>query len=92
MPLGLCGFLLLSCCAPTTQVQKAGTDQDIARDVSWELRKDPRFQDINALCSGGVVTLQGRVDTKAVEADALKTARASSHGANVISSLQIRPR
>ena len=89
----LCGvLLLLPGCAPRTPVEKAGSDQDIARDVSWELRKEPRFADVNALCSGGVVTLQGRVDSKAVEADAIKSAEASAHGSKVVSKLEIRPR
>jgi osmotically-inducible protein OsmY len=84
--------LLLPGCAAKTQVQKAGADQDIARDVSWELRKNPRLADVNALCSDGVVTLLGRVDSKAVEADAVKSAESSSHGSKVVSKLDIRPR
>jgi len=84
--------LLLPGCAARTQVQKAGADQDIARDVSWELRKDARFSDVNAFCAQGVVTLKGRVDTKGAEADAIKTAESSSHGGRVVSQLEIRPR
>jgi hypothetical protein len=84
--------LLQPGCGPRSEIQKAGLDQDIARDVSWELRKDPRFSDVNVLCTGGVVTLQGRVDSPAIEADAIRVAGSRSHGARVGSKLEIRPR
>lgn len=79
-------------CGPRTEIQKAGLDQDIARDVNWELRKEARFADVNAFCAEGVVTLQGRVDSKAVEEDALRVAQARSRTGRVVSKLQIRPR
>ena len=79
-------------CGPRTEIQKAGLDQDIARDVNWELRKESRFADINAFCAEGVVTLQGRVDSKAAEEDALRVAQARSRAARVVSKLEIRPR
>jgi len=84
--------LLQPGCGPRSEVQKAGLDQDIARDVSWELRKDPRFSDVNVLCSEGVVTLRGRVDSRAIEADAVKAAESRSRRAQVTSKLEIRPR
>ena len=84
--------LLQPGCGPRSEIQKAGLDQDIARDVSWELRKDPRFSDVNVLCSDGTVTLQGRVDSRAIEADAVKVAESRSRRARVASKLEIRPR
>ena len=87
----LCGFLLLGC-APRTDVQKAGTDQDIARDISWELRKDARFEALNVFCGEGTVTLTGRVPSKEAEADALRIAGSRSRGLRVVSTIEIRPR
>jgi osmotically-inducible protein OsmY len=88
----LCGVFLLLSCGPHTAVQKAGGEQEVARDISWELRKDPRFGDVNVYCTEGVVTLQGRVDTKVVEQDAIRVATYQGRGARVVSKLVIRPR
>ncbi len=60
--------------------------------MSWELRKESRFADVNALCTEGTVTLQGRVDSKAAEEDAVRVAQSRTRGARVVSKLQIRPR
>ena len=89
----LCGFFLLPGCAAKTEVQKAGSDQDIARDVSWELRKDRRFElAVNVFCVEGTVTLTGRVDSREAEADAIRVAQSRSRGGRVVSKLEIRPR
>ena len=88
----LCGALFFGC-GPTTAVQKAGLDQDIARDINWELRKHrPRLDDVTAYCVEGVVTLQGRVDSKKVESEALEVASVHSRGCLVVSKLDVRPR
>ena len=87
----LCGFLLPAC-APHTPIQKAGADQDIARDINWELRKDSRFEQVTASCVEGTVTLQGRVASKPVEEEALRLAESHSRGARVVSKIEIRPR
>jgi osmotically-inducible protein OsmY len=60
--------------------------------VNWELRKDPRFAEVNASCTAGTVTLKGRVDSKGVETDAVKIAESGSRGTRVVSALEIRPR
>ena len=73
-------------------MQKAGSDQDIARDVSWELRKDSRFADVTVFCTEGVVTLQGRVENRIAEAEAVRVAESRSRMAKVVSRLEIRPR
>jgi hypothetical protein len=99
-PLGVCrfgalclsGLLLLPGCAPSTPVRKAALDQDIARDVNWELRKDARFAEVIASCTSGTVTLRGRVDSKAAESNAVQTALSGSRGSRVVSELEIRPR
>jgi osmotically-inducible protein OsmY len=83
---------LLWGCASPTQIGKAANDQDVARDVSWELRKDARLSDVTVGCAGGTVTLKGRVDSRAAEADAVRIAQSSAHGGRVISELEIRPR
>lgn len=88
----LCGGLLLPACSPGTLIQKAGADQDIARDINWELRKDPRFELVSASCIESLVTLQGRVASKPIEEEALRLAESRSHGARVVSKLEIRPR
>ena len=79
-------------CGPRTEIQKAGLDQYIARDVSWELRKEPRFADVTVFCAEGLVTLQGRVESRAVESEALRVAESRSRMARVVSKLEIRPR
>ncbi|HXX94309.1 MAG TPA: hypothetical protein VEN81_11805 [Planctomycetota bacterium] len=89
---GLAGLLLAAGCSGGSQAQKAALDQDVARDVNWELRKDARFAEVHASCAGGIVALRGRVDSRGVEADALKIAQTSAHGARVLSELEIRPR
>jgi len=79
-------------CGPRTEIQKAGLDQDIARDISWELRKEPRFADVSVFCAEGLVTLQGRVESKTVETEAVRRAESRSRTARVVSKLEIRPR
>ena len=73
-------------------MQKAGRDQDIARDINWELRRDSRFESVRAFCVEGVVTLEGRVDTKDAESDAVQVAIGQARGSHVISKVEIRPR
>jgi hypothetical protein len=84
--------LVLPACAPPTQVQKAGLDQDIARDINWELRKDRRLEEVSAYCIDRVVTLEGHVSDPPSLEEALRIARAYSRGAPVVSNLDLRPR
>ncbi len=79
-------------CGPRTPVEKAGRDQEIAKDVQWELRKDARFAQVNPFCVDHVVTLEGRVSTQAEEAEAVRIANLRSRGAPVRSRLEVRPR
>ncbi len=83
--------LVLPSCAPRTPVQKAGEDQEIVRDICWELR-DPRFRDVCVFCVDRVITISGRVDTR-VDADkVLQTAVSRGRGASIVNRLEIRPR
>ena len=85
-------LLLLPSCSSTTAIQKAGSDQDISRDIRWELRKDSRFELVTATCAEGVITLEGRVASKTEEGEALHLAEAHSHGYRVVSRIEVRPR
>jgi hypothetical protein len=90
--LALLSLLCLWGCTPRTPIQKAGQDQEIARDIHLELRKDARFEHVNAFCVDYVVTLEGRVSSKAEEAEAVRIAGTRARGAPLYSRLEIRPR
>jgi osmotically-inducible protein OsmY len=62
------------------------------RDISWELRKDSRFNDVVAFCMDRVVTLTGRVDLKAFSDEACAIARTRGRGAEVVNRIEVRPR
>jgi len=47
---------------------------------------------VNAACIEGVVTLDGRVASKAIEEEAVRLAENRGRGARVVSKLEIRPR
>jgi osmotically-inducible protein OsmY len=79
-------------CAPRTPVQRAGEDQEIVRDICWELRKDARFNDVILSCTERVVTLSGRVDLKAFSDEACAIARTRGRGAEVVNRIEVRPR
>jgi hypothetical protein len=84
--------LVLPACAAPTQVQKAGLDQDISRDINWEFRKDRRLDEVSAYCIDGLVTLEGHVSDPPSLEEALRIARAHSRGARVVSKIDLRPR
>jgi osmotically-inducible protein OsmY len=79
-------------CAPSTPARKAGTDQEIAKDINWELRKDPRLEGVTAYCADGRVTLEGRVSDRAAADEALRLARRRARGGEVVDKLDVRPR
>ena len=81
---------LLSC-APRTPVQKAGADQEIVRDICWELRA-PRFARVHVSCSDGVITLEGVVDRPEDAETVRRVVRAQGRGAAVVDRLQVCPR
>lgn len=78
-------------CAPRTPVQKAGADQEIVRDICWELR-DPRFARVHVSCVDGVLTVGGLVD-RPEDAEAVReVVRSRGRGAAVVERLEVRPR
>ncbi len=78
-------------CAPRTAVQKAGEDQEIVRDICWELR-EPRFAAVCVFCVDRVITLSGRVDSQADADTVFNTALSQGRGAQVVNRLLVRPR
>ena len=83
-------FLALLAGCPSTPTQRAGNDQEITRDITWELRKDKRFEDIRVTCINHLVTLKGRVDDKQAVDDAFAIARSLGRGATVLPRLLIK--
>ena len=83
---------MAACSSPATAGARAGADQEVARSINWELRKDPRFAEVVAYCVDGVVRLQGRVADAAAAQDALRLARARARGGQVLLQLDVRPR
>lgn len=81
-----------SCSSAATPASRAGADQEVARAINWELRKDPRFADVVAYCVDGIVRLQGRVADAAAARDARELARARARGGQVLLQLDVRPR
>lgn len=83
---------LLAGCPARTPIQKAGHDQEIATQIVWELRKDPRFADVIVKCLDRQVTLAGRVNDAAAAGDAFAVAQGHARGAEVVSKIEVRPR
>ena len=84
--------LAIAACAPKTAVQKSGEDQEIARDISWEMRKNPRLEGVIVFCMDRTITLTGRVDREADSNTAYNIALSHGRGAPVVNRLEIRPR
>jgi osmotically-inducible protein OsmY len=81
-------------CSAQTPSQRAGVDQEIARDILWRFHQDPdgRFRDVQVTCEGGVVTLEGRVGDTKTAVEAVRIAQTESRGGKVDSRLDVRPR
>lgn len=90
--LGILAAAILPACAATTQVQKAGTDQEITTQILWRYREDARFAAVQVTCADRVVTLEGRVDDRLAHEDALRIARDLARGSEVVSKVAVRPR
>jgi len=89
----LLGVLLLRpACTPPSTSERAGIDQEIARNILWRFHGDPRFANVRVACEDRRVTLEGRVDDPKAAADALQVARSECRGGTVESRLEIRPR
>lgn len=86
-------LLLLPGCTPARRsTDAAAADTEIVRDVSWALRKETRFREVEVLCSGGVVTLRGTVTTAQDKADAEHRAGSTRGVVEVRSQVAVRSR
>jgi osmotically-inducible protein OsmY len=90
----LAALLLVPACAPLTEDQRAGLDQEICRDILWAYQQDPaaRFAEVRVTCVDQVITLEGRVADVPAARDADQIARAKARGATVNSKLNVQPK
>ena len=83
--------VLLPGCAAKASTQ-AGSDMEISRNIKLEMRKDPRFKDVQVVCEKGVVTLRGRVDDLKTARDAVDICKSCSPNPRIMMRLDVRPR
>jgi osmotically-inducible protein OsmY len=90
----LTAALCLSSCAAKSPADRAGVDQEIARNILWRYREDPkgRFRDVRVTCEEREITLEGRVADAKAAAEAIQIAMAEARGGKVESRLDVRPR
>lgn len=89
----LVGLVLLAGCAPPKRsTDGAAADTEIVRDISWALRKESRFREVEVLCSAGVVVLRGAVTTARDKADAEHAAGSTRGVVEVRSQITVRSR
>jgi len=89
----LLGLMLCSpACTPKTPAERAGIDQEIARNILWRFHKDARYSNIRVICEERTITLEGRVDDAKTAEDALQIARSEARGGTAESRLEVRPR
>jgi osmotically-inducible protein OsmY len=90
----LAALALVPACAPLTEDQRAGLDQEICRDILWAYQQDPaaRFADVRVSCVDHAVLLEGRVDSLPAARDATQIARDKARGAPVTSKLNVQPK
>ena len=90
----LAATLCISACAAKSTAERAGIDQEIARNILWRYREDraTRFQDVRVTCENREVTLEGRVTDAKAAADAIQIALSEARGGRVDSQLEVRAR
>ena len=89
----LLGLLLCGpACAPKTSAERAGIDQEIARNILWRFHGDSRFSNVRVICEERVITLEGRVNDPQTAADAVRIATSEARGGKVESRLDTRLR
>lgn len=90
----LAALVLVPACAPLTEDQSAGLDQEICRDILWAFHQDStgRFREVRVTCVDQVISLDGRVADAASAQEALRLARSKARGASVTSRLSIKPK
>lgn len=86
--------LCLWACAAKTSSERAGIDQEIARNILWRYREDraARFREIRVICEDREIVLEGRVTDAKAAADAIQIAMSEARGGKVDSRLDVRPR
>ncbi len=67
-------------------------DQEIVRDIKWQLQKEPRFAEVLVACEGRVVTLTGRVTSAPASADAEKLAAGTRDVGRVVNKVEVKPK
>ena len=84
----------LAGCSAKSPSERAGVDQEIARNILWRFHQDPsnRFRDVQVTCEDRVITLGGRVSDSKAAADALQIALSESRGGKVDNHLEVRLR
>jgi hypothetical protein len=85
---------LVPACSAKTSAERAGIDQEIARNILWRFHQDGsgRFRDVQVTCEDRVIILEGRVPDAKSAADAIQIALGESRGGKVDSRLQVRAR
>jgi hypothetical protein len=81
-------------CAAKSASERAGIDQEIARNILWRFHQDPggRFRDVRVTCEDREITLEGRVSDAKTASDAIQIALLESRGGKVDSRLEVRLR
>ena len=87
-------ILMIPGCAAKTSSERAGIDQEIARNILWQYHQDSanRFRDIQVTCVDRIVTLEGRVNDPQTAKDAAQIALSEARGGTVSSKLEVRRR
>lgn len=84
--------LLVGCAGPRRSEDPQVRDEEICRDVAWELHGDDRFADVRVTCKRGVVYLSGVVTDEADREQARRRAWSVSGVEEIKSSLRLRSR
>lgn len=82
----------VGCGGPRRSDDPKVRDQEITRDILWELQQDERFADIRVTCKDGVVSLDGVVTDESDHDRAKSLAGRISGVKDVHSRLRLRSR
>jgi osmotically-inducible protein OsmY len=82
----------VGCGGPRRSEDPKVRDQEITRDILWELQREERFADIRVTCKDGIVSLDGMVTDESDHDQAKSLARRISGVKDVRSRLRIRSR
>lgn len=65
-------------------------DKDVETKILWHMKGDARFDEVRPECADGVVTLRGRVPSRAASDEAFRIALEENRGRRVENMLEIR--